>query len=273
MLKTVFIGENSWLNQILVHWLSQRTNLVGVVWTHSMKWKTWRGYAKMFQKRYRRYGLRKAIDEALFYFYYRTFLRKSEFKELRKVMRAYCEAHGVQKWRGDAITTDNVNEPAVRVFLAERAPDLAFAMCINDFFGKPLRALPKQGVFLWHEGYTPEYKGLYSPFWAVHNLDFERIGYTLLRMNGRLDAGEIYVQGTARDIDPFRQYHAYIGHKAILDSLPAVEQFLRDLEAGQAKPLDRAGAATAYYTYPGISDFIRQRMRLRNHLRTAQTSS
>jgi hypothetical protein len=54
MLKTVFIGENSWLNQILVHWLSQRTNLVGVVWTHSMKWKTWRGYEKMFQTRYRR---------------------------------------------------------------------------------------------------------------------------------------------------------------------------------------------------------------------------
>jgi methionyl-tRNA formyltransferase len=136
-------------------------------------------------------------------------------------------------------------------------------MCVNNYFSPEMRSLMKHGVFLWHEGFTPEYRGLYSPFWAVHNLDFEHLGYTLLRMNDRLDAGEVYAQGRASGVDPRRDLHAYIGHKAIADSLPDVERFLQELEAGTAEPLERPNAVSGYYTYPGLSDFVRQRVRIR----------
>jgi hypothetical protein len=33
MLKTIFIGSKNDFDEMLVHWLSRRTNLVGVVWT------------------------------------------------------------------------------------------------------------------------------------------------------------------------------------------------------------------------------------------------
>jgi methionyl-tRNA formyltransferase len=125
-----------------------------------------------------------------------------------------------------------------------------------------LRGIFPHGILLWHEGITPEYKGLYSPFWAVHNVDFDRIGYTLLRVSDELDAGEPFAQGPAVDIDPLRHSHQYIGHKAIADSLEAVARVLRDFHEGAARPLQRKGAPAGYYTYPGLSDLIRQRIRL-----------
>lgn len=265
MLRAVFIGSANPFNEILVDWLSRRTYLVGVVWTKSTAWqRTWRGRFRFLRRRLRRYGMVKVLDEVLLFFLYHTFLAKRDLEDLRReVIRPYHQRHGVPKWRGDGILAHNVNAPEVVAFLEERAPDVAFAMCISDYFGRRIRAIPKQGVFLWHEGITPEYKGLYAPFWAVHNLDFEAIGYTLLRMNDAIDGGAVYVQGPAHGVDPFRHYHAYLGHKAIMDSLPAVEQFLRDLESGTAQAIWRRGGREGTYTYPGLSDFLRQRWRLR----------
>lgn len=269
MLKTVFIGSRNDFDEVLVHWLAQRTHLVGVVWTNAASWRKTRKQRLQFvQRRLRRYGLLKVLDEILFYYYYRRYFLRGDMEALRQqVIEPYQAQHGRVQWEGDAITAVNVNSPEVLAFLEERAPDVVFAMCINSYFGKKLRAIPRLGTFLWHEGVTPEYKGLQSPFWAVHNLEFDRIGYTLLRMNDELDAGEIFVQGKAEGVDPIRHGHGFMGHKAIADSLPAVEQFLSELESGTARPVDRADAQSGYYTYAGISDLIRQRLRLRRLLR------
>jgi hypothetical protein len=265
VLKAVFIGSRNDFDETLVDWLSRRTELSGVVWTSSTAWqRTLRGRLSFARARARRYGLRKAIDETLFYLYFHRAGRRPDHRELRRtVIDPYEAEHGVQVWRGDAIEAAGVNSPEVLAFLRERRPDVVFAMCINEFFGEEIRSIPSHGVLLWHEGITPEYRGLYSPFWAAHNLDFGRIGYTLLRMNERYDAGEVFVQGPAHDVDPRRHGHLYMGHKAIWDSLPAVERFLGELEAGVPAPIDRSGADSGMYTYPGLSDLLRQRKRLR----------
>jgi hypothetical protein len=272
MLKTVFIGSKNAFDEMLVHWLSQRTDLVGVVWTQSTAWqRTWQGRLQFARKRWRRYGTAAVVNETLFYFYYHAFQDDRAIAELkRQIIDPYWERHGAARWQGDSIFTENVNSPEVQAFISERQPDVALAMCINNFFGKTLRQIPRLGILLWHEGITPEYKGLYSPFWAVHNLDFDRIGYTLLRMNDEYDAGEIFIQGRAENIDPFRHPHSYIGHKAIADSLGAVETLMRQLEAGTAEAIARPDARPQYYTYPGITDLIRQRLRLR---RAAQSGN
>lgn len=265
MLKAVFIGSKNEFNEILVHWLSRRVEVAGVVWTNATAWqKSWRGRFEFARRRMRRYGFLKVLNEVLGYCYLHAFLSGGEVAELqRRVIIPYFERHGVPAWRGDSIVTADVNAPEALSFISERRPDIVLAMCINNYFGKRLRALPRLGVFLWHEGYTPEYKGLYSPFWALHNLEFERLGYTLLRMNDEYDAGEVFVQGRASGFDPFRHNNQFIGHKAIMDSLPAVEKFLAELETGEAKPIERPGAPSRTYTYPGLTDFIRQRLRLR----------
>jgi hypothetical protein len=265
MLSTVFIGSRNEFDELLVDWLARRTDLRGVVWTSSTAWqRTLRGRAEFARKRARRHGVRKAVDEAAFYLVFHKLLKQADDDELRaRVIDAYPAVNGKPEWRGDVISTSDVNAPEVLSFLREREPDLALAMCITNYFDDEIRAIPRHGVFLWHEGITPEYKGLYSPFWAAHNLDFDRIGYTLLRMSDEFDAGEVFVQGSARDVDPRRHGHLYMGHKAIWDSLPEVERLLGELERGEARPISRAGAAAGMYTYPGLSDLIRQRARLR----------
>jgi len=266
-LRACFVGSKNPFNEVLVHWLSRRVDLVAVVWTTSVDWQnTWRGRLRFAWQRCRRYGLWKTIDEILFFLYYHGVLNRRSEEEVREsIIGPYRKRHGVCRWQGDALSTDNVNSDAVREFLQQRNPEVGFAMCTNDYFGKRLRSILKHGLFLWHEGITPEYKGLYAPFWAVHNLDFDRIGYTLLRMNDAYDAGEIFVQGRASEIDPFHHTHDYMGHKAILDSLPEVERFITALGNGTARAVDRPDAQSGSYTYPGITDLVRQRRKLRKH--------
>ena len=272
MLKTVFFGSKNDFNQTLVHWLSQKTNLTGVVWIRATAWqKTWSGRLAFARRRFRRYGLLKVINETLFFLYYHRFIQKDDTADMYEhIIHPYWKEHGNVSWTGDAIFASDVNEQPVLDFLRERQPDVAFAMCINNYFDEELRSIPKHGVLLWHEGITPEYKGLYAPFWAAHNLDFDNIGYTLLRMNEKFDAGEILIQGAAENVDPTRHNHIYIGHKAIMDSLPEVDGLLTRLEAGSARPLARPDAKPGYYTYPGITDLIRQRVRLRRRSRKEQ---
>jgi len=275
MLKAVFIGSRNDFDQVLVHWLSQRTQLLGVVWTQSTAWqRSWRGRWRFARRRLIRYGLAKVFDETLFYLYYHSLLNRRDQTALRRdVITPYHAEHGVPRWTGDEMFAGHLNAPEVVSFLRHRRPDVAFAMCVSDYFRKELRATPKQGVFLWHEGITPEYRGLYSPFWAVHNLEFEAIGYTVLCMDDAVDAGAVYVQGRAQNVDPLRHGHLYLGHKAIIDSLPAVARLLGELEAGTARPLQRAGGIARAYTYPGLSDFIRQRWRLWASARKARAQS
>jgi hypothetical protein len=276
LLKAVFIGSKNGFCEVLVDWLAERTELVGVIWNDRQQGrKPIRELFELARTRRQRWGLRKTIDEIAFFLYYHAArLPERESRQLReRVIIPYRREHGGPvyggpSWSGESIADSDVNSPETLAWLREREPDVAFAMCLNDYFGAELRGLFKHGVFLWHEGITPEYRGLYSPFWAVANADFERIGYTLLRMNESYDAGEVFVQGRATGVDPFHDHHVFLGHKAIADSLPGVERFLDELEAGTARPIDRSGADSKYYTYPGLSDLIRQRLMLRRLART-----
>jgi hypothetical protein len=264
MLKTIFIGSKNDFDEMLVHWLSRHSELVGVVWTQSSAWKrSWKGRIDFTLRRLRKNGLCATIDEALFYLYFHSTQNWRIEEQLKKnLLEPYWSAHGRLQWSGDSVFASNVNSLEVQNFVKERQPDLAFAVCIHNYFCKSLREIPRHGVLLWHEGITPEYKGLYSEFWALHNLDFECLGYTLLRMNDDYDDGDIFCQGKVADIDPFRDSYGYMGHKGIVDSLSQVELLLRDHEAGTAKPITRSTSQTGYYTYPGLSDLIRQKWRL-----------
>jgi hypothetical protein len=270
MLRVIFVGSRNSFDDVLVDWLAKKSNLVGIVWTQSTAWQqSWSGRLKFAKRRLRRRGLLKTIDETLFYFFYHKVLKGGDINSLnQQVVERYWADHEQQKLETKSIFATNVNAPEVLEFVETCKPDLVMAMCVNSFFGKKLRAIPQHGVFLWHEGITPEYKGLYSPFWAVHNLDFDRIGYSVLRMSDQIDAGDVYAQGPALDVDPYQHNHAFIGHKSIFDSLPDVERLLSQLETGEAKPIVRADAVPNYYSYPGITDYIRQRIRLRRTRRS-----
>lgn len=265
MLRTVFIGSRSRFDELLVHWLAQRTELAGVVWLNASAWKrTRRAQLEFARRRLRRRGPLKTLDEMAFYLYFHRRLMAEETRRLeRAVIEPYVAEHGPLGWTGKKTRAADVNDPKVVGFIRRRKPDVAFAVCVPARFSEEVFSVPRLGTFLWHEGITPEYRGLYAPFWAAHELDFGNLGATLLRMNERLDGGEVFVQTPVRDVDPRTQHHVSIGHKAIWDSLPEVERLLGELEAGTARPIARDGAQDRYFTYPGLTDYVRQRGRLR----------
>lgn len=149
-------------------------------------------------------------------------------------------------------TSDIQASELVEAIRAEQV-DALFSMCMDVLLPESLINAPRLGSFLWHEGITPEYRGVYSPFWALANRDYGRLGYTLLKMNMKLDAGDVFLQGTVRDVDPLSDSPAYIGHKAILDSLNESERFLNELEQGEPAPVERVAPEDRLYSYPTAS--------------------
>ncbi len=269
MLRAVFVGYDNNLNRVIEHWLMQHTDLVGCVWVPSQtQWLTNRaGKVNFIKRRLRLKGPLRALDEALFYLlYHGTEAKAPSTVAAQKLIREYWTAVP-QRTHARAFRSPKINDPAVHEFLAEVKPDVIFSHCINQFFGKKLRSAAPHGVMLWHVGITPEYKGVYSPFWTMHNADFNNFGYSLIRMNEELDAGEIFVQGRLTNVDIRNDNHELIEHKAIFGSFPDVARFITQLEAGTAKPIERPDAKAGYYSYPGISDYIRQRLRVHRALR------
>jgi folate-dependent phosphoribosylglycinamide formyltransferase PurN len=243
--------------------------LVGCVWIPSQsQWLTSRaGKIAFIRRRIKRRGLLKAFDEALFYLlYHSNEVTSSNTVAANAMVKAYWDS--VERGeRAPSIRNPKITDPAVVEYLKELKPDVIFSHCIDQFFTKKLRETAPHGVFLWHVGMLPEYRGVYSPFWTMHNADFENFGYSLIRLNDELDAGEVFVQGRLNDVDIRHDNHHLIEHKAIFGSLPGVEQFLTRLENGTAEPILRPDAVSGYYSYPGITDYLRQRWRVHRELR------
>lgn len=273
MLRCIFVGSPNRFTELMVHWLSNHTDLIGAVWTSSAEWaKTFPETLQFAKRRVRRYGLNKTINEICYYYVSRKLLKDNGEPFQTRLYNDYVRVHGQPFWKGDFIRTDNINAPEVVRFVRERRPDLIMSMCINEFFKREIREYPRLGSFLWHEGIVPEYKGLYSPFWTIHNQEPEMLGYSVLRMNGRYDEGEVYLQGQASGVNPKTDSPLYIGHKAILDSLPGVGILLKELERGTAKPIPIRGRTSATYTYPGLTDWIRMQWQIRRPKRNVSTA-
>jgi len=269
-MRSVFIGSRNEFDELIVDWLSENTELAGVVWSDSAAWrKTWKGRFDYGFKRAKKYGYFKVLNELLLFFYVK---KKVAVKDLgflkREIIRPYWKNKGrkFDDLKFKEISSENVNKKEVIDFLNEVKPDIIFAMCVNDYFGKKIRSIARHGVYLWHEGLTPEYKGLYSPFWTLYNEDFNNLAYSFLKMNSKIDAGEIYVCGKARDIDLSKHNYSYIGHKAIYDSLPEVGEFLKKLESGEHETLPGRKSEPGNYTYPGLTQYIKMRKRLKKYL-------
>ena len=161
--KAIFIGSKNGFCELLVDWLAERTELVGVIWIdHEQRRKSFRGVFEFVRARQQRWGVRKMIDEIALFLYYRAArLPERESRQLReRVIIPYRHAHGGPvyggpSWSGESIADCDLNSPETLAWLREREPDVAFAMCLNNYFGAELRGLFKHGVFLWQRESRP----------------------------------------------------------------------------------------------------------------------
>lgn len=263
MLKTAFIGQDNFFDRRICEWLSEHTDLLLIVWTNGLSWSSGRGIergkkvVKRFFKRAEKKGFPRALNEFFYYFLYRTFIADEEISKIKQAVAATNCKPAKPLFEIEQIRPTNINAAELQRQIEALNLDAIFSMCIDVYLPNSMIETPRYGSFLWHEGITPEYRGVYSPFWALLNEDFKNLGYTLLRMNNKLDAGDIFVQGRVVEIDPLKDWHSYIGHKAILESLPKVKEFLTDLEANQHCAIPRRDAIDGYYSYPTASALLK----------------
>ncbi len=263
MLRTAFIGNENAFNHKMCEWLSLHTDLSLIIWTNVLTWSSGKGSERRkkviqrFVHRAKRYGRLRAANELLYFAVYRVFLANDEQSRLRNLVNSFNFDPKTPISEIEQIRPDNIKSEELLRVVREQHLDAMFAMCIDVYLPKELIHAPRFGTFLWHEGITPDYRGMHSPFWTLANKDYDNLGYTLLKMNAKWDAGEIYVQGKAQDIDFMRDWHCYIGHKSIFDSLPQVEKFLTALEGNKPCPIERPNAADVYYSYPTGSELLK----------------
>ena len=267
MLRTAFMGNCNAFNLLLVDWLAQRTDLRIIIWGSADYWShTWRGRIRFFRRRLKKYSIFKVVDEVLFYSYYRFFLKRREAVYSDRMIETYRREHGLTP-SDKPVTVFNVadvNAPEIREALLAEEVDAMFADCLNSYVKPATFEAPRLGTFLWHEGFTPEYRGFHSPLYTIMNMELDKLGSTLLKMDRGFDTGPIILQVPVRDVDPLTEPHPYIAHKAILDSLPEVEGVLAALEAGRPLPtVNKEGAPSRLYTRPGLTDLIKYRRAIR----------
>jgi methionyl-tRNA formyltransferase len=270
MLRTAFIGSDNLFDKYICYWLQRHSDLRLIIWTDRLEWsagpKRWRKIARRYRRRAKRFGWLRAIDEILYFAVYHMFLRRREARRLRGLIENTVAGEKDARGIGDIeripptireLRPADIHAPEVLEAMKEERLDTLFSICIDVILPQPLIISPRLGSYLWHEGITPEYRGVHSPFWTLANEDYEKLGYTLLKMNMKVDAGEIFVQGPVKDIDPLSDPPNYIGHKAILDSLENAAQFLKQLEEGSQMPLERTPSEDRLYSYPTASAFAK----------------
>jgi len=237
-----------------------------------------RNHLHWLRRRVRRVGLARAIDQVLYQIHYRLVQEPTDRELMRESFASYFGSDAFALSPSIPVYDfPDLNGPEAVKALADLKPDLAFAICISQYLRTPYEQIPRLGTVLYHEGLTPEYKGVHTAFWANALGECDRIGYTLLRVTPQIDAGEPVAQGVGC-IDPqLGKWNGYSGHQALIDGLPDVERGLAALERGEPISISRSTGRAQTYSYAGLTDEIRrvwwarrrQRAQRRNRLRAA----
>ena len=251
------------MNHCFANWLAARHEVVAF-FAADVERRSLQNHWRWLRRRVRRVGGLRAIDQVLYQLHYRLF---QEPTDRLLMIETFATAFGR---RGFVLPPSipvyeypDLNGPATLQRLAELKPDLAFAICISQYLRKPYQEIPRLGTVLYHEGLTPEYKGIHTAFWANALGECDRIGYTLLQLTSDIDAGEPLAQGIGQ-IDPeFGKWNGYTGHRALIDGLPDVERGLAALEKGERIPIDRVPGPEQVFSYAGLTDEIRRVWRSR----------
>jgi hypothetical protein len=156
---------------------------------------------------------------------------------------------------------ESLNAEETKDLLRRIQPDIVFVNCVTQIIRDEILRIPRLGTFVYHEGLTPEYRGLHAINWAISNGDDDKVGYTLLKADAKIDGGQVYAQGMT-SLDPLSTPLGYIGHWTLYEGLDDVDKVLHALEEGTAQPLDTSTRHSGYYsyfTYSGWRRILRRR--------------
>ena len=260
-MRVVFVGRRTGFNNGLAHWLDKHYSLQGAFYIEE-GWNRRRERFRAVWKRAKRVGPLRIADELLFYGYYlRRYGRGDE-----RLWEAELPAQFRNPPPLDAPTysCEDIHEPRWLDAIAALEPDIILSVCAKTIFRPSLFELPKMGMFILHEGVTPEYRGLHTAGWALLRGEPEYVGFSLLKADRSIDGGPILCQGAYPDALRWGFHWRFMGHRALLHGLPEMKAALDGLYArgGYFEPVSQSGRASHNYSWIRFSDYLRWRRRL-----------
>jgi methionyl-tRNA formyltransferase len=166
------------------------------------------------------------------------------------------------------LTPERVNAPESLEALSALAPDLIVVVAYGQFLGRALLALPPQGCLNVHGSLLPKYRGAAPVQRAI--AEGETVsGVTIMRLNERMDAGDILLQVEA-PIEP-ADTGGTLGVKLAQLGAEALIRALEDLAAGRlagrAQDESAATFAPKLQKSDGILDWGLAATRIANRVR------
>lgn len=251
-MRTVLMchAEDAFDRQGLAAWLASFSDLVGLVLIEET------GVQKRARVRreFQRVGPWRFLDVLAMRFYYRLRLAAAERTwmddSLAALRTRFGEVCGVPELR-----VSSANAPEVATFLAGCKPDVMIARS-KQLLARRIYRIPRHGCLVMHPGICPEYRNAHGCFWALAERDLDRVGLTLLRIDAGVDTGPIYGYFTYA-FDEARESHVRVQYRMVLDNLDALAQRIRDIVAGDARPVNVAGRRSGTWGQPWLSRYLR----------------
>jgi Formyl transferase len=241
----------------LARWLASFTELVGMVIIREGSGSRWR----RLRREIRRSGLVGFLDVLAFRAHYALFHarhdRAFERERLEELRRRYPPVP-------DAVPRLYVSSPNLaeaEAFLRARAPDLVLARC-KVLLRPEVFSIPPKGTFILHPGACPEYRNSHGCFWALARGERDKVAVTLLQIDRGVDTGPVYGYFT-RPFDERRESHIVIQQRLVLETLPQIQEKLRQIAEGRAQPIDTSGRVSAAWGQPRLTSYWKSMRRAR----------
>jgi len=95
------------------------------------------------------------------------------------------------KYKFDLLKSENYLTDEVYNFISSKQPRF-IAVHTQAWVPKRIREISSLKIIIGgHPGDTNYYRGSHSPFWAIRNNEYYRIGYTVFHLDGGVDTGKI----------------------------------------------------------------------------------
>jgi methionyl-tRNA formyltransferase len=260
-MRTFFILHENEVQLAKADWIASRFPFTGFIIVRNTRPPV----LPTLWKRIRKRGLIQTLDEAAFKVYWRLVRSARDQKQIA-IMTEELRHEVLDHYeRPPVYYVDDINSKQCETLLKQLNPDVCL-LILAPIVRKAIFAIPRLGMFVYHPGVAPEYRGVHTAFWAVANQEPEYAGWTLLKIDAGIDTGPILAQGSlfadGRMEDP-AESHDLLQHRAQIEGLPAVVDVLSQLRVGEWPLVSRQGRPSRYYSHPGLSDYIRWKRSLR----------
>jgi folate-dependent phosphoribosylglycinamide formyltransferase PurN len=253
-MRTAYLLHDSWSHYPKADWVAAHFPIDSFVIIK--KTRLWWG--KYLWLRGRRIGFARVLDELLFRAYWLLVHGLSDRAMTTTLMKRVKDDLPRNYTRPPSYHVRDINSSEAEALLKALAPDVC-VLTIQVILEERIFSIPRIGMFAFHPGITPEYRGPHSAFWATLNNEFWGIGWSLLKIEKGIDTGAVLGQGSAQNIDPLSQSHIVMQHQSHVEGLPHVVEVLRKLKQGERPVVSTKGRTSRNYSHPRLTDYIKLR--------------